>query len=666
MNRWAAALVVGTLLVCVRVSAQQVSDAPQASFRAGVELVQLDVSVLDKNRHPIAGLSASDFTVLVDGKPRTVVAFKAVELPPPLPPPSTPWMREVPPDVATNVHPTGRVIAILVDDYSFGVAQIGPGGVKKARQIVRSVIDELTPDDRAAVLFAANGHSAQGFTTDRRLLTAAIETSAAFGEPDQLAASDTGAGPISNSDQNGYCYCGACSLEALANVTAALRDVPEQRKILMFISAGSVVQIPEQPRGGGPESECNRRKRDALHDSIRNAQLANATIQSVDPSGLDLGRLKVSGFRPANNIAGPNNILRDDSTRRTELLRSVSEATGGRAVLNNNDMERQVPGLLAESSTYYLLGIERPAAMAPDRFHSVKVRVNKAGLDVRTRSGFYEPGVREQEVAADLGESRDVMLSIAAPVPRSDFPLDITAAPFASAGGSGTVAVAVRVKHPAGGDRAERVEDVDVVAGLYNPESGREVRLFAARMAVNWRPTDASFGEYELVAPLDAPPGRYELRVGLKTGTGQTASAYTYVEVPRFDGDLAVSGLVLSATTPPVATAGREALGDLLPVAPTARRVFRHTDNVMAFVRAYRPGPSPDSVVVTTRVTDTASRVVFESVDRPVSDASPPGVRADHLAVLPIASLAAGEYLLSVDVRTGTRSTARALRFRIE
>src|SRR5512147_2804867 len=74
--RWWVGLA-GMPLACVAVWAQAPARPP--SFKTGVQLVRIDVSVLDDKRQPVRGLQASDFTVIEDGQPRPIRAFTAVD-----------------------------------------------------------------------------------------------------------------------------------------------------------------------------------------------------------------------------------------------------------------------------------------------------------------------------------------------------------------------------------------------------------------------------------------------------------------------------------------------------------------------------------------------------------------------------------------------------------
>ena len=61
------------------VSAQQARPNQPPSFRAGVEVVSVDVGVVDKQGQPLRDLTASDFVVTVAGQPRHVVTAEYVE-----------------------------------------------------------------------------------------------------------------------------------------------------------------------------------------------------------------------------------------------------------------------------------------------------------------------------------------------------------------------------------------------------------------------------------------------------------------------------------------------------------------------------------------------------------------------------------------------------------
>src|SRR5688572_19357095 len=95
--------------------AQEPRDTPQ--FRAGVELIQLDVAVLDGNRQAVGGFTASDFTVIDDGVATPIRAFTPVVLAGSTRATEAVWSREVPPDTATNRvgEQEGRLVTILLD-----------------------------------------------------------------------------------------------------------------------------------------------------------------------------------------------------------------------------------------------------------------------------------------------------------------------------------------------------------------------------------------------------------------------------------------------------------------------------------------------------------------------------------------------------------------------
>src|SRR5690349_15660343 len=92
------------LLVAVTLAApihaQAPAVAPQAVFRGGTDLVEVDIAVLDGKRRPVRGLTAADFTVLEDGEPREIQAFTEVYLPDRVRSADAAWTREVPSDIA--------------------------------------------------------------------------------------------------------------------------------------------------------------------------------------------------------------------------------------------------------------------------------------------------------------------------------------------------------------------------------------------------------------------------------------------------------------------------------------------------------------------------------------------------------------------------------------
>ena len=75
-------LAVAAFVACggLLLSAQQDSQGQPPTFRTGVELVTVDVSVLDRQGLPLRDLTPTDFMVTVGGKPRRVVSAEFVDM----------------------------------------------------------------------------------------------------------------------------------------------------------------------------------------------------------------------------------------------------------------------------------------------------------------------------------------------------------------------------------------------------------------------------------------------------------------------------------------------------------------------------------------------------------------------------------------------------------
>ena len=645
MRRWVFLLVGGltaTVLVLEAESRQQ--ESPR--FRASVELVDVDVSVLDRHRLPVRGLTSADFTVLEDGRPRPIVAFTAVDLPP-RERPSARWMSAVAPDVLDNdLQREGRLIAILMD------RGIAPEDLPASQRFAEAVIEQLRPGDMAAVVYATFGVP-QNFTSDRARLLAAIRQPRVG-----LPADDGGA--------EGMCACGACSLESIGDVAEAMAPVRQRRKLLLIVGSNIAIQSA---------GACNARLKPVRERAFRAVEAGNVTVYAFDPGGLPTLSVSAADGRPGRGRAMAN-------LARLGNLRTLPEHTGGRFMADPIRPADRVAEVFRESESYYVLGFEPAHADADGRFHRIRVHVNRPGVDLQARRGYYGGGVEarpgraaEDEVEAPGAVTRGLRSAVAGLWPTSDVTLAVTAAPVASPDLTrSSVAIVVRVTQTFGdGLSALFASPMPPGPGLVHIYTGAFDRqgtaLASSEQTLEVTPQSIAprTFEYEIVSRLELKPGRYELRSAVRdVRLGRSGSVYTYVDVPDFRASpVTLSGLMLSVT-PGTVVVPRTPLAGLTPIVPTTQRQFTSTDQVQAFVRLYQ-GVSraimPGYIVA--EILDGSDTSVYRQETRLVGGQYGASRAVDFTVDVPVARLPPGQYVLGVEARHGNDTARRDVRFTV-
>ncbi|HYN06349.1 MAG TPA: VWA domain-containing protein [Vicinamibacterales bacterium] len=645
-----AVLVFASCLCAIDLTARQ-ARPPQTppAFRAAVDIVHLDVSVLDGNRRPVRGLTPADFTVLDNGVPQQISVFSAVDIPDAAAP-SAPWMRDVAPDVGTNdALQDRRLFLIIIDDATI---QADLRAQQNIRTISTRMIDRLGPSDLAAVIFTRDNRHSQDFTADRsRLLAAAGKFTGGFRD----------LGGVAGGDDLYFMY----SVNVLESAIDLLSKLPDRRKSIVYIGQGVPVdagflapQIPGLPVDGGSSSIMTSammgRMTTQMRKAFDRAARANVNVYTVDACGLRAPAPAARyGTRLPTCVPGLE----------VEYLQTLAENTGARAVINTNEFEPGLSAIFDENASYYLLGFQQPPDAKPGSLRRLEVRVRRPDVIVRTRNGYE---TAKADVARRAAES-PLGAALAGVLPKADLPLQLSAVPVQLPNKrESALAIVVGVRQPIREVGARHVENVDLQVSAFNVE-GKSFGSTRLKADVTLRAGATGLAEYEVLSRLDLRPGRYQLRIAAHIGSLSTGGSLYYdVDVPDVSKTpIALSGLIVSASPRPV-VAPVGALASILPVVPTTRRAFLATDRVTAFTRVHQSGKTPVAPVQIRLAVRNASNVQVAERLHVVDPAQFNSARAaDVVLDVPVARLQPGPYLLTLETTAGTTTVRRQSRFEI-
>ncbi len=645
MRLWTAVAIWGLGLA----TAQQTPPV----FRAGVDLVVVDVVVLDKDGQPVTNLTAADFEVSAGKRPRRIVSSEFIGV--------TRSRRTVTAESAALPAPssnrqasTGRSIIFAVD-----VEEIRAGEGRSAMRAIGEYLDRLGPDDRVGVVSLPYGTPRVELTTNRQVVRDAVghiagasnrvrdqrmtpgeAAGVALGDTDALMAHWERTAGLPPSGLSGP-LSGACppparrpfempatvpegckdaaqraqdvhlrhtrnildSLRALAEVMAPI----DGSKALILVSQGinNDMQVRDSLRKFSDTAERSRVALYALH-------LDAPLVESAAGGG------NTTGTRILDDRLGFDSMAEMAYTARGTAFRVVGSAA---AALQRID---------TELSGYYLITFERsPEDRDRDRL-GIDVRVTRPGLDVRARKEVVlESASTGTKVATKAPTDAKAAMGalLKSPVSAREIGIDLDTFVFPVDGSSTDARITIAAEIAADGkpvDVGFEVKDTTgrVVADTFDPRA--EIRLL---------PDGRGLYPVSVVVP----PGSYVLTLGVIDADGRRGSVTHAVDVRAWPtGALRMGSVVFGEISGgafrPVARVGAGAIS-------LAVRVETHAAAAEMFENA-------TVRVETLRLGETA--VISSQAAQLVSSADP--LRRAATSVLELVRLPPDAYVIRVTI----------------
>jgi len=368
-------------LLTVDPAAQQppVSAPPPQppTFRVGVGAVRVDVTVIGRDGLPVSGLSREDFDVREDGVVQRVQLFQYVSLSGEPPAGSDESLTIRSPEHARQEAERDdvRVLVIFIDDYHL---RAGPlDDVRLRRDLVRFIREQMRPLDLLAVMGPLTPISDLGLTRDMHVLLKRVN---------ELQGRLGGFVPPRSVIEEAHMRLGGAdlmrvraqvSLSALESLAVHLGGLRDGRKSILFVSQGPPI------RAAGLEMLSD------LREVVAAANRHNVTIHTLDPRQLGEARMMSDA-----NVA-------------------LSADTGGRRIGLTNDFSRPLRGVMADASSYYLLGYESPSTATDGKFRKIAVDVRRKDVRVIARNGYWAPRPEDLRTASAASSEPVVPLDVA-------------------------------------------------------------------------------------------------------------------------------------------------------------------------------------------------------------------------------------------------------------
>lgn len=561
------------------------------TVRISTSLIQIDATVVDKDGKVVTDLTADDFEVFENDVKQTVtnlsfIAEKPGNAEKALPKNGKESKNSIPvPPVPVRLRSdqVRRTMALIIDDLGLSFAN-----VFFVKNSLKKFVDEqMQEGDLVAIVTTGGGMGAlQQFTSDKRMLYASIDRikfnvqretwsfepikptmkeelnasmNAFTGETQTtVGTAEDKQFDIGLSQQREDVFA-VGTLGAVNYVIRSMQQLPGRKAMMLFSEGFNLMQaVSMNPNSS--QTEINPRIEGAFRNIIDAANRSGVIIYAVDPRGLVNTGMTAEDSMVGNRdniLAGADNLrAREEKLLNTQhSLKYITEATGGFAVINNNNINKGIERMLDDQKGYYLIGYQ-PDEDTFDpikrRYNKLTVKLKRPGLKIRYRSGFF--GVSDAATAAAKSSEQKLLDALTSPFASGQIRLDLTTL-FANDAKTGPFMRSLL--HINGADLNFTDEGngwhqakFEILAANFG-ENGAVEDLANRTGLIRLR--DEAFQEvkekglvYSLVLPLKKP-GAYQMRVALRDlSNSKVGSANQFIEVPNLKKKrLVLSGLLL-------------------------------------------------------------------------------------------------------------------------
>lgn len=360
------------------------------TFASDVRMIRLDVSVVDDAGRPVRGLRSEDFSILEDGRPVPLSVFEAMEdgaLATTVTSADGGLATLAVRAEAIGARPSGQRIVIVVDPGGLSAAQLA-----RVREAASDFIASRAANgDVVRLINLSTREVWEGRIPDDRIRLASIGRKISRHRSPFFTPGGSGDSIAEQIDLDMEAEVGASYSESLRRERFLSRFARTGELLALFDEI--LIQLSALPgrksmvliSDGFPQLRLLDQR---LERTAHLAREAQAAIHFVDAYGLD-GLLPESAGQKMRPIF-------EDAWERSGGSQDLAEATGGFVSRFANVLTNAVSRAAEEARSYYIVGYA-PVRRDDGRFRTVKVRVGRDGVTVRTKKGY---------IAGDIGHGR--------------------------------------------------------------------------------------------------------------------------------------------------------------------------------------------------------------------------------------------------------------------